>query len=72
MIGFPYTYGDSLSSNESKENRKLFLKKYGSTIIINGVIFAFTRQASAKDKLPSVPKQCVEAPKPSPPLSLFL
>lgn len=68
MIGFPYTYGDNLNSNEAKENRELFLKKYGSTIIINGVIFAFTKQASAKDKLPSAPKQCVEGPKSSPPV----
>ena len=36
MIGFPYNYGDNLTSNEAKENRQLFLKKYGSTIIING------------------------------------
>lgn len=68
MIGFPYTYGDNLTLNEARENRELFFKKYGSTIIINGVIFAFTKQASAKDKLPTAPKQCVEAPKPAPPV----
>lgn len=64
MIGFPYNYGDDLTSTNAKKNRELFLKKYGSTIIINSVLFVFTKQVNAKDK---VPNQCVaEAPKPSP------
>ena len=67
MIGFPYNYGDDLTSNQAKKNRDLFLKKYGSTIIINSVLFIFTKQANAKDKVcPAPNKSVAEAPKPSP------
>lgn len=65
MIGFPYNYGDDLTPIEAKNNRELFLRKYGSTILINSILFIFTKQANAKDKLPSTQPQ-VEAPKPSP------
>lgn len=65
MIGFPYNYGDDLTSVEAEQNRKLFFKKYGSIIIINGVLFAVTKHANAKELIPDVPKS-VEAPKAAP------
>lgn len=51
MISFPYNYNDDLTSTEAKENRGLFFKKYGSTLITNSVLFVFTKQANAKDKV---------------------
>ena len=65
MVGFPYNYGDDLTSLEAEQNRQLFFKKYGSLIIINGVLFAITKHANAKELIPDVPKN-VEAPKPAP------
>lgn len=64
MIGFPYTYGDNLSTDQARENTKLFLKNYGSTIVINGVLFILTKQVNADDScpVPNVP----DAPKPGP------
>lgn len=43
MIGFPYTYGDNLTTNQTSENAKLFLKNYGSTIAVNSVLFIVTK-----------------------------
>ena len=34
MLGFPYSYGDELTSLEAEQNRKLFFNKHGSIIII--------------------------------------
>jgi len=52
MVGFPYTYGDTLNDREAGENFKLFLKKYGSTICINGVLFFFANSVYAVDHKP--------------------
>lgn len=65
MVGFPHDYGDSLSVDKAKENRKLFFKKYGRVVIINGALFLLTKNAQAQNNVPEVPKG-VEAPKPSP------
>lgn len=66
MIGFPYTYGDSLSVSKAKENQKSFFKKYGSAIVINGALLIITNSANAQDNIPIVPQKGVEAPKPAP------
>ena len=39
MIGLPFDYSDKLISKDVKNNQKLFLKKYGSFIIMNGAMF---------------------------------
>ena len=64
MIGFPYTYGDDLSSDKAKENQKVFLKKYGSVIIINSVLFILINNDNAQDNISTVPQKGVEAPSP--------
>ena len=66
MAGFPYTYGDTLSVFEAKENQKSFFKKYGSVIILNSALFILTSTANAQE-CPAVPKNgVVETPKPTP------
>jgi hypothetical protein len=54
MVGFPFSYGDKLSEKEARENLKLFFKKYGSTICINGIIFLFANKAYAVDHKPKL------------------
>lgn len=66
MIGFPYTYGDNLSVDKAKENQKLFLKKYGSVIVINSVLFILANNANAQDNIPNVTRKGVKEPKPTP------
>ena len=69
MIGFPYNYNDNLTTDEARENRKLFLKKYGSTILINSLFFVFIKQANADDLIPKTSKNINETPKtPNPPV----
>ena len=55
MIGFPYSYGDELSEEEALENFKLFLKNYGATLCVNGVLFFLSKAAYAVDKTPAPP-----------------
>jgi hypothetical protein len=55
MIGFPYSYGDELSEEEALENFKLFLKNYGATLCVNGVLFFLSKAAYAVDKTPASP-----------------
>ena len=50
MIGFPYNYGDELSEDESLENFKLFLKNYGPTLCVNGILILLSKSAYAADK----------------------
>lgn len=68
MIGFPYNYSDNLTQIEAQKNRQLFLKKYGSTILVNSVLFAFTKQVKADDKtlVPEIPQKAIEGTKPAP------
>lgn len=55
MIGFPYSYGDELSEEEALENFKLFLKNYGATLCVNGILFFLSKAAYAVDKTPAPP-----------------
>lgn len=50
MIGFPYTYGDELTNEESQKNFKLFLKTYGPTLCMNGLLILLSQSAHAVDK----------------------
>lgn len=50
MVGFPYNYGDQLSEEKAVENFELFLKNYGATLCINGILIFLSKSAYAADK----------------------
>ena len=50
MIGFPYDYGDELSEEKAIENFKLFLKNYGPTLCVNGILIFLPKVGYAVDK----------------------
>ena len=69
MVGFPYNYGDELSEEEALENFKLFLKTYGATICVNGILFFLSKAAYAVDNTPAPAGNTGEVvPTPDPPV----
>lgn len=73
MIGFPYNYEDELSEEESVENFKFFLKNYGLTLCVNGILILLSKAAYAADKPGPVTNpgpgngEVVPSPKPADP-----
>lgn len=55
MIGFPYTYGDELSEEKAIQNFKLFIKKYGPTLCVNGLLILLSKSAYAVDNKKPAP-----------------
>lgn len=54
-FGFPYNYGDNLTEEEAVGNFKLFLKNYGPTLCVNGILILLSQAAYAADKPGHVP-----------------
>lgn len=67
MIGFPYDYGDELSEEKAIENFKLFLKNYGPTLCVNGILIFLPKVGYAVDKAAPTGKPGEVVPTPTDP-----
>ena len=67
MIGFPYTYGDELSEEKAIQNLKLFIKKYGPTLCVNGLLILLSKSAYAVDNKKPAPTPGDVVPAPADP-----